>query len=128
MDMVLELILNLLEVLITGFVLYALYLMSKDVFRGKPISVEHKDIEVTIVSKYYRGMYMSPVRAGKSTTMIPHPSVYKINVEYDGVKFTIDDFDTYQKYKDKIGTKATGVLEVCTYKDGSKTNNFIYLH
>jgi hypothetical protein len=132
MDIVLELMLNLIGILITGLVIYAicyaLYLIFEDVFRGKPIKIERKDIEVTIIGKHYRGMYVSPMKVGKSTTMITHPSVYEILVEYNGTEFTINDFDTYQKYKDKVGEAATGVLEVCTYKDGSKTSDFIYLH
>ena len=93
----------------------------------KCISTEYKNIEVTIVDKHHRGMWMQPIRSGKVTTYITHPSVWKIAVRYNGIEYTIDDVQTYNKYADKIGQTAIGKLEIKTYADGGVKYNIISL-
>ena len=85
----------------------------------KLVSTECENVEVSIVDKYYRGMYLTPVFNGKTTTFITHPAVYRITVEYNGVEYTISSSDTYNKYKEKVGQTAIGTLEIRTYDDGS---------
>ena len=86
---------------------------------AKLVNKECKNVEVNIVDEYHRGMYMTTVFNGKTTTMITHPAVYRITVEYNGVEYTISGSDTYNKYKEKVGQTATGTLEIRTYDDGT---------
>lgn len=85
----------------------------------KLINTEYKTVEVTITDKYYRSMWLQPITTGKVTTFITHPAVHNITVKYNDIEYTIDDDDTYNKYKDKIGQIATGILEINTYDDNS---------
>ena len=72
-------------------------------------------------------MYMTPVFNGKTTTMITHPAVYRITVEYNGVEYTISGSDTYNKYKEKVGKTTIGTLEIRTYDDGTVKYDIIAL-
>lgn len=93
----------------------------------KCINTEYKNVEVTIVDKYHRAMWMQPIVSGKITTYITHPAEYEITVEYNGVKHTIDNKDTYNKYKDKIGQTAIGELEIKTYDNGAVIYDIVSL-
>lgn len=86
---------------------------------AKCVSVEYESVEVTVVDEYHRGLVLTPIMAGKVTTFVTHPAVYRITVEYDGAEYTVNGIDTYYDYKDKIGQTATGELEIRTYDDGS---------
>ena len=86
---------------------------------AKLVNTECENVEVIIVDKYYREMYMTPVFSGKTLTMITHPAVYRVTVEYNGVEYMISGSDTYKKYKEKIGQTAIGTLEIRTYDDGT---------
>lgn len=94
---------------------------------AKLVSTEYENVEVTIVDEYHRAMWLQPVIAGKVTTYITHPAVWEIIVEYNDVEYTIDDEDTYNKYKDKIGQTTIGELEIKTYDDGTVRNNIVSL-
>lgn len=94
---------------------------------AKCISTDYENVEVAIVDKYHRAMWLQPVRAGKTTTYITHPATWYITVEYDGVKYTVHGSETYNKYKDKIGQTATGTLEIKTYDNGNITYDIIEL-
>ena len=86
---------------------------------AKCISTEYDNVEVTIVHEHYRAMWLQPVFTEKTTVMITHPAVYEITVKYNGVEYTINDSDTYNKYKDKIGQTTIGKLKIKTYDDGT---------
>lgn len=86
---------------------------------AKLVSTEYKNVEVNIIDEYHKGMYITPVFNGKTITMITHPAVYRITVEYNGVEYTISGSDTYNKYKEKVGQTAIGTLEIRTYDDGT---------
>ena len=94
---------------------------------AKCINTEYENVEVTIVDKYHRAMWMQPVRAGKVTTFITHPAVWRITVEYNGVEYTVNGSDTYNKYKDKIGQIAVGQFEINTYDDGTVKYDIVSL-
>lgn len=79
------------------------------------LNTEHKEVEVTIVDAYYRSGWVQPIISGKVISSIYHPDQHKITVGYDGKEYTIDDEDTYKKFKDKIGQTTTGILEIRTY-------------
>ena len=86
---------------------------------AKLVSTKYESVEVNIVDEYHRGMYVTPIIAGKVTTMVTHPAVYEITVEYNGVEYTISGSDTYNKYKEKVGQTTIGTLEIRTYDDGT---------
>ena len=85
----------------------------------KLVSTEYEKVEVTITDEYHRGTYVTPMKVGSVTTMHTHPAVYKIYFEYNGEEHYINNRDTYEKYKDKIGQTAIGTLEIRTYDNGS---------
>lgn len=72
-------------------------------------------------------MYITPVFNGKTTTMITHPAVYRITVEYNGVEYDISGSNTYNKYSDKIGEYVDGILETKKYDDGTVRYNIVDL-
>ena len=82
---------------------------------AKLVSTEYETVEVTIIDEYHRGMYITYLKVNK--IMIPqiHPDEYYIGVEYDNVRYVISGNDTYNQYKDKVGEKTTGTLEIRTY-------------
>ena len=94
---------------------------------AKCIDTEYGKVEVTIVNEYYHETWLQPVRVGTSTTFITHSAKYQITVEYNGVEYTIDDSDTYEKYKDKVGQKANGTLKISKFDDGSVKYNITAL-
>lgn len=94
---------------------------------AKCISTETSTVQVKITDEYHRAMYITPVFNGKTTTMITHPAVYRITVEYDGVEYDISGSDTYNKYSDKIGEYTNGTLQTKKYDDGSVRYDIIEL-
>ncbi len=94
---------------------------------AKCIKTETKTVEVKIIDEYHRGVYVTPMRCGKVTTLMTHPAVYEITVEYNGEEYTISGSDTYNKYKDKIGETTNATLEIRTYDDESTKYNITEL-
>lgn len=86
---------------------------------AKLVNTETQTVEVTIVDEYHRGSYITPMKVGKVTTMQTHPAINRITVSYNGVEYTINGKDTYDKYCDKIGEIANATLEIRTYDDGT---------
>jgi hypothetical protein len=81
------------------------------------ISTDYEDVEVLVIDKYHRGIWLQPIRINNRTTYITHPETWSITVEYEGEEYTISGHDTYDKYKNKIGQTTTGTLEIKTYDD-----------
>ena len=86
----------------------------------KCISKDYVTETVKIVDEYHRGHYITPVRCGKSFSMVSHPAVYMITVDYKGKEYSIDDEETYMEYSTKIDSEAKATFYVKTYDDGSK--------
>ena len=111
--------------------IFAIFLLIVLIFSligcAKCIGTEYKNVEVTIVDEYHRAEWLQPMIVDKVTTFITHPAVWKITVEYNGAKYTIDDKDTYNKYKDKIEQTTIGELEIKTYDDGTVEYNIVSL-
>ena len=110
-------------------VLAILLSFSTLLFSGcaKVINTEQKQVEVTVVDSYYHSAYVTPVRAGKVTTFMHHPATYKIYVNYNDVQYALYGSEIYYFYKDKIGQKAIGTLEVKYYDNGNIKQNIIAL-
>ena len=94
---------------------------------AKLVSTEYENVEVNVVDIYHKAMWLQPMRCGKVTTFITHPARYETIIEYEGIEYTIDDRDTYDRYKDKIGQTAIGTLEILTYDDGTVKYNITEL-
>ncbi len=94
---------------------------------AKYIGTKYENVEVTITDEYHRVMWIQPIRAGKVTTFITHPTIWQITVEYNGVEYTVSGSDTYNKYKDKIGQTTIGELEIKTYDNGTVKYDIVSL-
>ena len=93
----------------------------------KCTDTQYSSVVVKIVDKYHRAAYTTPVFNGKTTTIVTHPAVYKITVEYNGKEYTISGSDTYNKYSNKIGESATAILETKIYDDKTEKYNITKL-
>ena len=94
---------------------------------AKCINTEYETVEVTVVDEYHRGMYMTPMKVGKVTTMQTHPAVYRITVEYNGVEYSINGKEIYDIYKDMVGKKVNATLEIKYYDNESVRYDIIEL-
>ena len=111
------------------YAIFLLMILICSILTGctKYISVEYEPVEVIITDKYHRAMWMQPIRVNKTTTYITHPAQHIIRVEYNNIEYTINDYDTYYNYKDKVGQTVIGILEIKTYDDGTIRYNIISL-
>lgn len=95
---------------------------------AKLINTKYENVEVEITDIYYKNSYMVPMRVGKITTVRTQPAVYRTIVEHNGVEYSINGKETYDKYRDKVGEKTFATLEICIYDDGTVKKNIIKLN
>ena len=100
-------------------VLLILVILFSMVGCGVLVSTQYETVDVKIVDSYYRGPWVQPIIIGKVISNIVHPAQYRIDVEYNNVKYSFHTSDVYHKYKDKIGNVVSGTLEKRTYDDGT---------
>lgn len=81
------------------------------------VSTEKKEVKVVIVSSYHRSMRAKPVR----------PARHIITVAYEGKRYTIDDYATYNKYNNKIGETVTAMFNVYKYDNGTEVMRLVSL-
>lgn len=86
---------------------------------AKLVNTANETVDVTIVDEYYRDEYITYAYTGKVLIPINHSATYEITVEYNGIRYTIDDEDTYKKYRTMVGNVVNAVLEIRTYDDGT---------
>lgn len=91
------------------------------------ISTEETAVEVKIIDEYHRSGYVTPMRAGKITTMISHPAVYRITVEYNGAEYCLNGSEIYNTFADKVGACVIGTLKIRKYDDGTVKYDIISL-
>ena len=84
---------------------------------------EYLDVEVVIVDVDYRPGSVIPT----GNTFVSIAADYDVTVRYDEKDYVIDSREAYYTYKDKIGQKATGVLEIREYIDGNEAKDIIKL-
>lgn len=108
---------------------FCIIVMTLLLFSGcaKVVSTEQATVQVKIVDEDYSGAWMQPIYNGKTWTYIHYSAQYEITVEYNGVNYTIDNYSTYNKYCDKVGEYANGILETKTYDDGTVKSKIIGL-
>lgn len=94
---------------------------------AKLIDTRYENVEVTVVDQYHRSMYLQPMMVGKTMTLITHPAIYRIIVEYNGFEYSINGEDTYAKYKNRIGQTTIGNLETKIYDDGTVKYSIVSL-
>ena len=92
---------------------------------AKLINTEYKEVDVKITDKYHRAAYATPIRAGKVTSVVTHPAIYRIRVEYNGIEYTLNGSAVYRQYKNKIGQTINGKLKIDTYDDGTIRYNIV---
>lgn len=86
---------------------------------AKVINTEYKEVDVKITDTYHRAAYTTPIRAGKVTSIVAHPAIYRIYVAYEGIEYTLNGNGIYGKYKNKIGQTVKGKLKIDTYNDNT---------
>lgn len=91
------------------------------------VSTETREVDVIVIDSYHRNMWLQPIHAGKVTTWITHPAIYRITVLYNDIQYNIEGSDIYDQFKDDIGETVTGVLEIRTYDDGSTQSDIVGL-
>lgn len=91
----------------------------------KPVKVTYEECEVVVVDAYYRNSYRISTITNNTASFLWYPAEYKILVEYNGTKYTIDKRSSYTDYKDKIGQTITATLKTCVYADNSVKYNII---
>lgn len=91
------------------------------------IDKKQVNVQVKIVEEYHRKAYTTLIPRGKSMAVINHPKIHRITVEYDGDEYSIDDAETYKKYKKSVGKMATAILETKIYDDGTEKRDVIKL-
>ena len=94
---------------------------------AKLVNTEYENVEVNVVDTHHSAMWLQPIIVGKATTLVTHPAEYKVTVEYNGTHYIIDDENTYNRYRDKIGQTTTGTLEIRTYDNNKVKYNIIEL-
>lgn len=95
---------------------------------ARVINTEYKEVDVKITDTYHRAAYVTPLHAGKVTSLITHPAVYRIYVEYGGVEYTFSGSDIYNKYRNKVGQTVKGKLKINTYDDNSVKYDIIEIY
>ena len=77
------------------------------------VQVRNKDVEVTIVRAYCEEDDDYYLIGG--TIYCDDDDSYYLVVDYNGTHYTIEDEDSYNKYKSKIGEKAIGIMRYFIY-------------
>ena len=106
------------------------FLIAATVFLSgctKLIDTKYEDVEVKIIDSYHQSAYTTTIMVGKVISVVTHPAIYHITVEYNNVEYTISGESVYYEYKDKIKQVAIGVLETKIYDNGSIEYNIIEL-
>ena len=95
---------------------------------AKCIKTEYEEVEVVIVDEYYKSAWVQPISTGKGVMIMSHPARYEITVVYNGVEYTLDNRDTYAKYKDKVGQTASATLQIKIFDNNTKNYDIISLN
>lgn len=94
---------------------------------AKLLNEEYSTVSVVVVDSHYTSPRVVPIVAGKVRTFITYPAQYRIDVEYNGIKYSIGGSYTYSRYKNKIGDTANAKLRTRTYDDGTIKYDIISL-
>jgi hypothetical protein len=94
---------------------------------AKLLSEEYSTVSVIVVDEHYTPVRIVPVVAGKVRTFVTHPARYLIDVEYNGIEYSISGRDTYSRYKDRIGETTNAQLRTRTYDDETVKYDIISL-
>ena len=90
------------------------------------ISEERLDIAVTVTDSHYSGAWTSIIPVGDIYVTTYYDAEYYIYLTYEGKEYSINDEDTYNKYKDKVGEDVKATLVVEKY-DNTTTKSKIIL-
>lgn len=93
----------------------------------KVVDTQEKEVEVTITDTHYEDTWTTYRKVGKVLTPHVHPAKYEVTVEFEGKEYVIDDEYTYDRYKDFVGERVTGILKSVTYDNGSSMSRIVEL-
>ena len=86
----------------------------------KCISTETRVVQVQITDATYTPGYNTVISTGKTISLMYHQANYVIDVEYDGIEYSLYGYEIYQKYFDKIGSFVNATLEINKYDNGTQ--------
>lgn len=82
-------------------------------------NVKYKKVDVDVISADYIPEITTCLYDGETYIPITISASYNVTVSYKGVKYNMTDSSTYKKYKDKVGTTVSGMLEEKWFDDGT---------
>jgi hypothetical protein len=89
---------------------------------AKVVRTETTVVEATVVDTYHKAAWMQPIWNGKFFSYIFYSAEYKVTLQYENYKITVDDESLYRTYKDNIGAIVECNLVTTYYDDDtSKT-------
>lgn len=94
---------------------------------AKLLNEEYSTVSVAVIDKHYTPVMVTPIIAGKVRTFVTIPAQYRIDVEYNGIEYSLGGSGIYSRYKDKIGETVNAQLRTRTYDDGSVKYDIISL-
>lgn len=103
----LNFILDVLICLAIVIVLFAISSISINDKQNKVINSTRSIVKVTIKDSFHKDKSYKFI-GGRCLSIADEENC--IIVEYDGMKFTIDDYDTYKKFHNMIGEEVDAVL------------------
>mgnify|MGYP001004901956 CR=1 FL=1 len=89
------------------------------------ISTETKTVDVRIVGETYKvERKLSTIDESEELIV---KETYAVTVQYNGRKYSVDGEDVYNQFKDCVGDRVKGILEIRTYENGYKAKSIISL-
>lgn len=93
------------------------------------ISTTESSIHAKVVDSYYQPAYNTTIinPALHTISVVPHPAIYRIPVEYDDCEYDIEPSSAYKKYHKKIVEYVNATLETNKCDDGTVRYDIISL-
>lgn len=96
---------------------------------AKCINTMESSVQAKVIDSYYQPAYNTTIMnpALHTISVVPHPAIYRITVEYDDCEYDIETSSAYKKYHKKIGEYDNATLETNKYDDGTVRHDIISL-
>ena len=96
---------------------------------AKCINTMESSVQAKVIDSYYQPAYNTTIMnpALHTISVVPHPAIYRITVEYDYCEYDIETSSAYKKYHKKIGEYDNATLETNKYDDGTVRHDIISL-
>lgn len=88
---------------------------------AKCISTETSTVQVKVTNEYYEPAYSIPRYDLNLKTIVidNYSATYRIDVEYNGAKFSFYGQSTYKKYSNRVGEYVNATILIKKYDDGT---------